>query len=56
MPAKGITEKELKEVDLAAGEDKWGPKGETIREMIKNVYHCVSKEETEKFLRRYLAS
>lgn len=56
MPTKGFTEEELKEVDLASGEDKWGPEGETVREMIRNVYHCESKEEEEKFLRRYLAS
>jgi hypothetical protein len=56
MPGKGFTEDELNEVDLALGEDKWGPNGETVREMIRNVYHCKSKEEEEKFLRRYLAS
>ncbi|MGB8523231.1 MAG: hypothetical protein WCD43_09705 [Candidatus Acidiferrales bacterium] len=56
MPANGFSKEELEEVDLAAGEEKWGPKGETIREMIRNLYHCESKEEEEKYLRRYLAS
>src|SRR5713226_4895567 len=54
MPAGGFSDKELAEVDLADGEEQFGPSGETIREMIRNVYHCKSKEEEEKFLRRYL--
>jgi len=56
MPAGGFTDEELAEVDLADGEEQAGPKGETIREMVRNVYHCKSKDEEEKFLRRYLAS
>ena len=56
MPAGGFTEGELKGVDLALGEEQWGPNGETVREMIRNVYHCESDQEEEKFLRRYLAS
>ena len=56
MPEGGFTEGELKGVDLALGEEQWGPNGETVREMIRNVYHCESDEEEEKFLRRYLAS
>jgi hypothetical protein len=56
MPAEGFTDDELAEVDLADGEQQAGPNGETVREMIRNVYHCASKEDEEKFLRRYLAS
>ena len=56
MPVGGFTEGVLKGVDLALGEEQWGPNGETVREMIRNVYHCESDQEEEKFLRRYLAS
>lgn len=56
MPAKGFSEDELSQVDLKDGEDVWGPKGETVREMIRNVYHCKSEGEVERYLRRYLAS
>ncbi len=41
---------------MSDGEEQFGPKDETIREMIRNVYHCKSKQEEERFLRRYLAS
>ena len=56
MPAGGISKEELAAVDLSDGEEQFGPNGETIREMIHNVYHCKSKKEEEEFLRRYLAS
>jgi hypothetical protein len=56
MPEGGISEEELAAADLSDGEEQFGPNGETIREMIRNVYHCKSKEEEDRFLRRYLAS
>jgi len=56
MPKNGFTQAELDAVDMAGGEQVAGPKGETVRQMIKNVYHCTSPEEEEKYLRRYLAS
>lgn len=56
MSANGFSKEELAEVDLAKGEEVYGPNGETVREMVRNVYHCESKEEEEKYLRRYLAS
>jgi hypothetical protein len=56
MPQGGIAEEELAAVDLSGGDDVSGPNGETVREMIRAVYHCESKEEEDKFLRRYLAS
>jgi hypothetical protein len=56
MPVGGISAQALADVDLSEGEERFGPKGETVREMIRNLYHCKSKEEGEKFLRRYLAS
>ncbi len=56
MPVDGISEEDLAAVDLSDGEEVSGPNGETVREMIRDVYHCKSKEEEDKFLRRYLAS
>jgi len=56
MPAGGISEAELAAVDLAEGDQVAGAQGETIRQIIKETYHCESSEEEERFLRRYLAS
>jgi hypothetical protein len=56
MPVGGLSEEELSAVDLSEGDRQFGPNGKTLREMIRAVYHCQSKEEEERFLRRYLAS
>jgi hypothetical protein len=56
MPKGGISENELAAVDLAMGDNKAGPKGETVREIIRTIYRCETPEEEERFLRRYLAS
>ena len=56
MPSQGFSPEELAAVDLSRGEQKCGLQGETVREIIRTVYHCESKDEEEKFLRRYLAS
>jgi len=56
MPVGGLSKKELAAVDLGEGEQRFGPNGETLREMIRNVYHCKTSDEEELFLRRYLAS
>ena len=56
MPKGGLSEKELAEVDLSEGDNKAGPNGETVREMIRNLYHCESRGEEDEFLRRYMAS
>ena len=56
MPEKGFSSAELAAVDLSEGEKHAGPNGETLREMIRNIYHCESEGEEDLFLRRYLAS
>lgn len=56
MPEKGFTEEELQKVDLSKAEEKIGPNGETLREMIRKTYHCESKEEEDYYIRRFLAS
>jgi hypothetical protein len=43
-------------MDLATAEEKGGPSGETIRQMISDTYHCDSREEEDFYLRRFLAS
>jgi hypothetical protein len=43
-------------VDVAQGEQIAGANGETIREMIRNTYHCKSRAEEDFFLRRWIAS
>jgi hypothetical protein len=56
MPKGGFSEAELAAVDLSHGEERLGPNGETLREMIRNTYQCASTEEEDHFFRRYLAS
>lgn len=56
MPCDGISQDELNAADLAAGDENVGPNGETLREMIKNTYHCTTKEEEDYYLRRFVAS
>jgi len=56
MPSDGISEEELADVDMAKADEEWGPNGETVREMIRNLYHCKTDEEVNKYVRRYLAS
>jgi hypothetical protein len=35
MPVGGLSQEELSAVDLSEGEQQFGPKGETLREMIR---------------------
>ncbi|MBN3783255.1 hypothetical protein G3O06_37910 [Burkholderia sp. Ac-20345] len=56
MPLDGFTQEELDNVDLSAGEQQTGPRGETIRKMIRDTYHCRSNKETDYYLRRWIAS
>ena len=56
MPKRGLTKEELDSVDMAEAEQEAGPNGETLREMIKNSYHCESKDQEDYYLRRFLAS
>ncbi len=56
MPVDGFSEQELLDVDLQEAEEKIGPNGETLRKMISETYHCSSREEEDRFLRRFIAS
>jgi hypothetical protein len=56
MPKGGISKKELDAVDLGDGDTKIEPSGETMREIIKQTYHCKTREEEDRFLRRFIAS
>ena len=56
MPMDGFSPEELAEVDLAQGEERQGPQGETLRKMIRKTYNCKSRKETDYFLRRWIAS
>ena len=56
MPLGGISDEELAAVDLTDGEEKVGPNGETLRQMIRETYHCKSTAEEDVYLRRYIAS
>lgn len=56
IPYSGISDEALANVDMDEGDEEYGRDGETLRELIKINYKCKNDEETEKFLRRYLAS
>ena len=56
MPHGGLSEEELNSVDLNEADQESGPNGETLREMIKNTYHCETKDEEDHYLRRFIAS
>ncbi|MDE0450797.1 MAG: hypothetical protein OXI90_03395 [Gammaproteobacteria bacterium] len=56
MPKGGFSAEELAGVDLSQGEERHGPRGETLRKMIRKTYHCKSRKETDYFLRRWIAS
>ena len=56
IPYSGISDEAMANVDMDEGDEEYGRDGETLRELIKINYKCKNDEETEKFLRRYLAS
>ncbi len=56
MPMGGIAEADLSSVNLSEAEEESGPNGETLRKMIRDTYHCESRQEEDRFLRRFLAS
>jgi len=56
MPYRGVSDEALENVDIDEGDEEYGSDGETLRDLIKINYRCATEEETEKYLRRYLAS
>ncbi len=56
MPKEGFTREELEAVDMSQAEEKVGPDGRTLRKMIRDTYHCKSKDEEDYYLRRFIAS
>ncbi len=56
MPKEGFTEEELEAVDMSQTEERIGPNGATLRKMIKDTYHCGSRDEEDYYLRRFIAS
>ena len=56
MPKGGFSKDDLDAVDMSKPEEKIRPQGETLREMIRDTYHCKSREDEDYYLRRYIAS
>ncbi len=56
MPDGGFTEEELEGVDMSQGEEQIGPNGATLRQMIRDTYHCKSRDEEDYYLRRFIAA
>ena len=47
MPTNGFSKEELDAIDMSKAEKKTGPNDETLRKMIKDTYHCESKEDED---------
>ena len=56
MPKEGFTEQQLAAVDLNEAESPVGPNGETLRQMIRDTYHCSTVQQEDVYLRRFIAS
>jgi hypothetical protein len=56
MPKGGIPQADLDAVGLAEAEAKVGPNGETMRHMVRATYHCKTRADEDRFLRRFIAS
>ena len=56
MPKEGFTEQQLGAVDLDEAETPVGPNGETLRQMIRDTYHCTTVQQEDMYLRRFIAS
>jgi hypothetical protein len=56
MPREGFTEEQLRELDMSEADEHSPLLGCTLRESIRNGYHCKSEDEVDYFLRRYIGS
>jgi hypothetical protein len=56
MPKGGFTEEELAAVDMSLAEEPLTADGRTWRQMVRDTYHCTSREEEDLYLRRVIAS
>ena len=56
MPKEGFTAEQLAAVDMTQAEVQAGLNGETIRQMIRETYHCRSQAEEDFYVRRWIAS
>ena len=56
MPPGGVTVAQMESADVAEAELPAGPNGETVRQMVSQVYHCASAAEENWFVRRFIAS
>ena len=56
MPQDGFTDQQLADVKLDVAESTVGPNGETLRQMIRNTYHCTTVNQEDIYLRRFIAS
>jgi len=56
MPSEGFTQEELSSVDINEGNQIIPDTGKTMKEIIRETYKCENEQETEYYLRRFLAS
>jgi hypothetical protein len=56
MPKGGFSKEELEAVDMSKAEEQVGPNGETLRKVIKDTYHCKTRDDEDYYLRRFIAS
>ena len=56
MPVGGVSEEAMSTVDIKDADIEAGQNRETLRKMIADSYHCKDDEETDYYVKRYLAS
>lgn len=56
MPSEGFTQEELSSVDINEGNQIISNMGKTMKEIIAETYKCENEQETEYYLRRFIAS
>jgi hypothetical protein len=56
MPISGLSEAELAAADLSQGDLVIAENGATMRQAIRETYHCTTPAEEEFYLRRFIAS
>jgi hypothetical protein len=56
MPPGGVTIAQMEAANTEEAEARFGPQGETVREMIRNSYRCGSAVEEDWFVHRFIAS
>jgi len=56
MPVGGLSDADLAAADMSQGDHVIAANGATMRQVIRETYHCTTDAEVEFYLRRFIAS